>query len=308
MTPTVPDRQIAAVRDFNRFYTRRLGVLEQQFLDSPWSLTEARVLYELAHRMTPLAKEIAAALDIDAGYLSRILQTFSDKGLISRKPLPADRRQIQLGLTTKGQLAAGRLDRSSQDDIAEMLSRLAPGDAARVAQAMATIERLLGGETMRPAATLRAPLPGDMGWVVQSHAALYAAEYGFGPEFEGMVAEIVAQFVASFDAARQRCWIGDIDGQPVGSVFLVRESDEVAKLRLLLVDPAGRGQHLGQRLVRECVGFARACGYQKITLSTHSILIAARKIYQDEGFVRITSEAQRSFGVDLVGETWELQL
>lgn len=268
MTPTVPDRQIAAVRDFNRFYTRRLGVLEQQFLDSPWSLTEARVLYELVHRRTPLAKEIAAALDIDAGYLSRILQTFSDKGLISRKPLPADRRQVQLGLTTKGRLAAGRLDRSSQDDIAEMLSRLVPGDAARVAQAMATIERLLGGETMRPAATLRAPLPGDMGWVVQSHAALYAAEYGFGPEFEGMVAEIVAQFVASFDAARQRCWIGDIDGQPVGSVFLVRESDEVAKLRLLLVDPAGRGQHLGQRLVRECVGFARACGYQKITLST----------------------------------------
>jgi GNAT superfamily N-acetyltransferase len=173
---------------------------------------------------------------------------------------------------------------------------------------MATIERLLGGNTEHPVAALRAPLPGDMGWVVQSHAALYAAEYGFGPEFEGLVAEIVAQFVASFDAARERCWIADIAGQPVGSVFLVRQSDEVAKLRLLLVDPAGRGHGLGQKLVRECIGFARACGYRRIMLSTHSILLAARKIYQDEGFVRVASEPHRSFGVELVGETWELAL
>lgn len=308
MSQAVSDRQIAAVRDFNRFYTRRLGVLEQQFLDSPWSLTEARVLYELAHRKAPLAKEIAAALDIDAGYLSRILQNFSDKGLITRKPLPTDRRQVQLGLTTRGHLAAGRLDRSSQDDIAAMLAELAPVDAARMAQAMTTIERLLGSDTLRPTATLRAPRPGDMGWVVQSHGAVYAAEYGFGQQFEGLVAEIVANFVASFDAARERCWIADIDGQPVGSVFLVRQSDEVAQLRLLLVDPAGRGHGLGQRMVRECIGFALACGYRTITLWTHSILLAARKIYHDEGFVRVASEPHSSFGVELIGETWELKL
>jgi DNA-binding MarR family transcriptional regulator/ribosomal protein S18 acetylase RimI-like enzyme len=306
--PDVADCRIAAVRDFNRFYTRRLGVLEQCFLDSPWSLTEARVLYELAHREAPLARDIAAALAIDAGYLSRLLQTFADKGLITRTPLPADRRQLRLGLTTKGRLAAGRLDRSSQEDIAAMLGELAPQDADRVAQAMATIEQLLGHETARGEATLRGPQPGDMGWVVQSHGALYAADYGFDASFEGLVAEIVAQFVASFDASRERCWIADIAGQPVGSVFLVRQSDEVAKLRLLLVDPAGRGQHLGQRLVRECIGFARACGYRRMTLSTHSILIAARKIYQDEGFVRVASEPHRSFGVELTGETWELRL
>jgi DNA-binding MarR family transcriptional regulator/ribosomal protein S18 acetylase RimI-like enzyme len=299
---------VAAVRAFNRFYTRKLGVLDQHLLNSPYSLTEARVLYELAHRDAPSAKEIGAALGIDAGYLSRIVQNFSDKGLITRKPLPADRRQVQLGLTTKGRLAAGRLDRSSQDDIAAMLAELAPHDADRVAQAMATIERLLGHETARGEATLRGPRPGDMGWVVQSHGALYAAEYGFGAAFEGLVAEIVAQFVASFDASRERCWIAELAGQPVGSVFLVRQSDEVAKLRLLLVDPAGRGHGLGQRLVRECIGFARACGYQRITLSTHSILIAARKIYLGEGFVRVASEPHRGFGVELVGETWELEI
>jgi GNAT superfamily N-acetyltransferase len=189
-----------------------------------------------------------------------------------------------------------------------MLGELAPQDADRVTQAMATIERLLGSDTAHTPATLRDPVPGDMGWVVQSHGAVYAAEYEFGPLFEGLVAEIVANFVASFDASRERCWIAEIAGQPVGSVFLVRQSDEVAKLRLLLVDPAGRGQGLGQRLVRECIGFARQCGYQTITLWTHSILIAARKIYQDEGFVRVASEPHRSFGVELMGETWELTL
>lgn len=309
MMPTVSDQQIAAVRDFNRFYTRRLGVLEQQFLASPYSLTEARVLYELAHREAPSAKEIAAVLDLDAGYLSRILQHFADKGLLIRKPLPADRRQYQLSLTARGRLAFGRLNRSSHDDIAAMLGRLAPSDADRVAQAMTTIEQLLDTPARaRPEATLRAPLPGDMGWVVQSHGALYAAEYGFDAEFEGLVAEIVATFVASFEASRERCWIADIAGEPVGSVFLVRQSDAVAKLRLLLVDPAGRGHGLGKRLVRECIGFARQSGYRKITLSTHSILLAARKIYQDEGFEKVASEPHRSFGVDLVAETWELGL
>ena len=299
---------VAAVRAFNRFYTRKLGVLDQHLLDSPYSLTEARVLYELAHRDAPLAKEIGAALGLDAGYLSRIVQNFSDKGLITRKPLPADRRQVQLGLTAKGRLAFSRLEQRSRDDIATMLATLGVPRSARLVQAMATIEQLRGDADAAPAAILRRPRPGDIGWVVQRHGALYAAEYGFDASFEALVAEIAGKFLASFDASRERCWIADIGGQPVGSVFLVRHSDDVAKLRLLMVDPTGRGHGLGQRLVRECIGFARQCGYRKITLWTHSILAAARKIYQDEGFVRVASEAHRSFGQNLTGETWELEL
>ena len=307
MTSTVPDRRIAAIRGFNRFYTHRLGVLEQQLLDSPYSLTEARVLYELAHRDAPPAKEIGQALGLDAGYLSRIIQTFSDRGLISRKPSPDDRRQLRLSLTAKGRLAFGRLQRASHDDVATMLESLGPARADRVVQAMATIERLIEGQD-EAQATLRPPRPGDIGWVVQSHGALYAAEYGFDASFEALVAQVAAQFVTSFDSARERCWIANIDGRPVGSVFLVRQSDEVAKLRLLLVDPAGRGQGLGQRLTGECIAFARQCGYRKITLWTQSILVAARRIYQDHGFVLTASEPHRSFGQNLVGETWELAL
>jgi DNA-binding MarR family transcriptional regulator/GNAT superfamily N-acetyltransferase len=308
MSQPISADSIAAVRAFNRFYTRKLGVLDQHLLESPYSLTEARVLYELAHRDTPSAKEIGAALGLDAGYLSRIVQNFSDKGLITRKPLPADRRQVQLGLTAKGRLAFSRLERLSHDDIATMLAMLGVPRASRLVQAMATIERLLGDADAAPAAILRSPRPGDFGWVVQSHGALYAAEYGFDASFEALVAEIAGKFLASFDASRERCWIADIDGRPVGSVLLVRHSDDVAKLRLLLVDPAGRGQGLGQRLVRECIGFAQQCGYRKITLWTQSILTAARKIYQDEGFVLVASETHRSFGQNLTGETWELEL
>jgi DNA-binding MarR family transcriptional regulator/GNAT superfamily N-acetyltransferase len=309
MTQPISADSVAAVRAFNRFYTRRLGVLDQHLLDSPYSLTEARVLYELAHRDAPSAKEIGAALGLDAGYLSRIVQNFSDKGLISRKPLPADRRQVQLGLTAKGRLAFSRLERLSHDDIATMLATLGVPRAARLVQAMATIEQLLShADAAAPAAILRSPRPGDIGWVVQSHGALYASEYGFDASFEALVAEIAGKFLASFDASRERCWIADLDGKPVGSVFLVRHSDDVAKLRLLLVDPAGRGQGLGQRLVRESIGFARACGYRKVTLWTQSILTAARKIYQEEGFVLVASDLHRSFGHNLTGETWELKL
>ena len=190
-----------------------------------------------------------------------------------------------------------------------MLAALPRGAGGRLTAAMGTIERLLGAsQAPSPAATLRDPRPGDMGWVVQSHGALYAGEYGFDSSFEGLVAEIAAKFLASFDASRERCWIADIDGVQVGSVFLVRQSDDVAKLRLLLVDPAGRGQRLGQRLVAECIGFAKACGYRKITLWTQSILVAARRIYQDTGFVLVTTEPHRSFGQSLIGETWELEL
>ena len=308
---TEPDSvdQVAAVRGFNRFYTRKLGVLDQHLAKSPFSLSEARVLYELAHRDDLAAKEIGIELGLDPGYLSRIVQKFEDGGLITRKPLPADRRQYRLGLTAKGRQVFAKLNRSSQEEVATMLAALKPADRARLTAAMATIESLLGNETGPvPSAILRDPRPGDMGWVVQSQSTLYASEYGFDSSFEVLVAEITAKFLASFDASRERCWIADIDGVQVGSVFLVRQSDDVAKLRLLLVDPAGRGQKLGQRLVAECISFARACGYRKITLWTQSILVAARKIYQDAGFTHVATEPHRSFGQSLVGETWELEL
>jgi DNA-binding MarR family transcriptional regulator/GNAT superfamily N-acetyltransferase len=303
------DDQIAAVRGFNRFYTRKLGVLDQQLLKSPFSLSEARVLYELAHREDPAAKEIGIELGLDPGYLSRIIQKFDDDGLITRKPLQSDRRQYRLGLTAKGRQAFAKLERSSHDDIADMLATLPRGDGPRLIAAMAMIERLLGASgASAPPAILRGPRPGDMGWVVQSHGALYAGEYGFDSSFEALVAEIAAKFLTSFDASRERCWIADIDGAQVGSVFLVRHSDDVAKLRLLLVDPAGRGQRLGRRLVAECIAFAQACGYRKITLWTQSILVAARKIYQDAGFVLVATEPHHSFGQSLIGETWEREL
>jgi DNA-binding MarR family transcriptional regulator/GNAT superfamily N-acetyltransferase len=303
------DGQIAAVRAFNRFYTFKLGVLGQQLLKSPFSLSEARVLYELAHRDNPAAKEIGIELGLDPGYLSRILQKFDEDGLITRKPLASDRRQYRLGLTAKGRQSFEKLDRSSHDEVADMLATLPAGGGKCLIAAMTAIEELLGtsGVSPRPA-ILRDPRPGDMGWVVQSHGALYAAEYGFDASFEGLVAKITAEFLGSFDASRERCWIADIDGAQVGSVFLVRHSDDVAKLRLLLVDPAGRGQGLGRRLVGECIAFAKAHGYRKITLWTQSILVAARKIYQDAGFVLVATEPHRSFGQSLIGETWELEL
>jgi DNA-binding MarR family transcriptional regulator/GNAT superfamily N-acetyltransferase len=303
------DGQIAAVRAFNRFYTRKLGVLDQHLMQSPFSLSEARVLYELAHRQELAAKEIGTELGLDAGYLSRIVQKFDEDGLITRKPLASDRRQFQLSLTDKGRHAFAKLDRSSHDEVGAMLAALAPGDRSRLTGAMATIERLLGEQaTPMPRATLREPRPGDMGFVVQSHGALYASEYGFDASFEALVADIAAKFLTSFDASRERCWIAELDGVPVGSVFVVRHNDEIAKLRLLLVDPAGRGQGLGKRLVDECISFAKACGYRRITLWTQSILVAARKIYQDAGFELVKSEPHRSFGQNLVGETWEREL
>lgn len=308
MSSTDSGQEIAAVRAFNRFYTRKLGVLDQQLLKSPFSLSEARVMYELAHAGDLAAKEIGLALGLDPGYLSRIIQKFGEDGLVARKPLPSDRRQYQLSLTAKGRASFARLERTSQEHVAAMLGPLSGEDRKRLIGAMDTIERLLAAPRAATPAILRDPRPGDMGWVVQSHGALYASEYGFDASFEALVAEIAAKFVTSFDAARERCWIADIDGRPVGSVFLVRHSDDVAKLRLLLVEPVGRGQGLGRRLVAECISFARACGYRRITLWTQSILVAARKIYQDAGFVRVAAEPHRSFGQNLIGETWEREL
>jgi DNA-binding MarR family transcriptional regulator/N-acetylglutamate synthase-like GNAT family acetyltransferase len=305
----VSDDHVLAVRAFNRFYTRKLGVLDQQLLKTPFSLSEARVLYELAHADELSAKEIGLALGLDPGYLSRIVQNFDEGGLIARKPLPTDRRQYQLSLTAKGRQAFAKLERITQDDVAAMLRPLPSDDRRRLTGAMETIERLLDMPRVdAPAATLREPRPGDMGWVVQSHGALYASEYGFDSGFEALVAEIVAKYMTSFDPSRERCWIADIEGRPVGSVFLVKASDDVAKLRLLLLDPAARGHGLGQRLVAECVSFAKACGYRRMTLWTQSILTAARKIYQDAGFTLVATEPHRSFGQNLIGETWEREL
>ncbi|MGY8665493.1 helix-turn-helix domain-containing GNAT family N-acetyltransferase [Bradyrhizobium sp. UFLA05-109] len=305
----VSDDQVEAVRAFNRFYTRKLGVLDQQLLKTPFSLSEARVLYELAHGGERSAKEIGIELGLDPGYLSRIVQNFDDAGLIARKPLATDRRQYQLSLTARGRQAFARLERSSQEDVAAMLRPLNDADRNRLTGAMDTVERLLAMPRAHPAAaSLRDPRPGDMGWVVQSHGALYASEYGFDSGFEALVAEIVAKYMTSYDASRERCWIADIEGRPVGSVFLVKASDDVAKLRLLLLDPTARGHGVGQRLVAECVAFARACGYRQMTLWTQSILVGARKIYQDAGFKLVASEPHRSFGQNLIGETWEREL
>ena len=302
------DARIAAVRRFNRFYTRKIGILEQHLLHSSFSLTEARVLFELAHRDFSTAKEIGAELGLDPGYMSRIVQTFLDRSLITRKPLASDRRQFQLALTAKGRQAFGRLDRTSHREIGDMLSALPPGSEQRLVESMASIERLLGETDPRPQPVLRTHQPGDMGWIVQQHGLLYARDYDWDTSFEGLTAEIVAQFLKTFDSARERCWVAHIDGMQVGSVFLVKHSDEVAKLRLLLITPQARGLGLGKRLVDECIAFARHCGYRKITLWTQSILVAARGIYRGAGFVHVASEPHHSFGQDLIGETWELDL
>jgi DNA-binding MarR family transcriptional regulator/N-acetylglutamate synthase-like GNAT family acetyltransferase len=266
------------------------------------------VLFELAHRDDPTAKEVGAELGLDRGYLSRIVQSFMEKGLVTRKHIPEDRRQFRLSLTGKGRLAFGRLNRSSHDDVGAMLERLSSNGKERLIDAMMTIERVLEGETKGADIILRPHQPGDMGWVTQQHGLLYARDYGWDISFEGLVADIVAQFLRNFDPARERCWIAEINGRQVGSAFLVKDSEEVAKLRLLLVAPSGRGLGLGKRLVDECVAFARTRGYRKVTLWTQSMLVAARGIYEKAGFVRIASEPHHSFGQDLVGETWELKL
>jgi DNA-binding MarR family transcriptional regulator/GNAT superfamily N-acetyltransferase len=301
--------QIAAVRAFNRFYTRKLGVLDQHLMQSPYSLSEARVLYELAHRQEPSAKEIGTELGLDAGYLSRIVQNFDENGLITRTPLASDRRQYQLALTAKGRQAQAKLERSSQDEVGAMLAKLSATARRRLTEAMATIENLLEPpERARPSFLLRSHRVGDMGWVISRQSIAYADEYGWDISYEALVAEICAQFIKNYDAPREHCWIAEADGRPLGSVFLVRASDEIAKLRLLLVEKEARGLGIGRALVEQCVRSAREKGYKKMTLWTQSILVAARKIYQDAGFTLVASEPHRSFGQSLIGETWEREL
>ena len=309
MIPAPSDSQVAAVRAFNRFYTRKLGALDQHLLDSPFSLAEARVLYELAQHDAISAKEIGLSLGLDAGYLSRIVQSFDEKSLISRTPLPSDRRQQQLSLTAKGRQAYAKLDRSSQKEIAAMLAPLAPSIRDRLVGSMTLIETALQPQQPQHSPVLlRSHRPGDIGWVVSRHGAVYAEEYGWDISFEALVAEIGAQFIKSYDPAREHCWIAELAGEPVGSIFLVKGSDDVAKLRLLLVEKKARGLGVGRALTEQCIRFAREKNYKKLALWTQSILIAARDIYARAGFRKIAEEPHASFGVELMGETWELEL
>jgi DNA-binding MarR family transcriptional regulator/predicted GNAT family N-acyltransferase len=308
-TVSQADSPVAAIRAFNRFYTKKLGVLDQHLLQSPFSLSEARVLYELAHRNAVAAKEIGTALGLDPGYLSRIVQGFEDKGLITRTPLASDKRQQQLGLTPRGRQAFAKLDRSSDGEVVAMLQALDDGARNRLVGAMETIEQILEpAMPARPSFLLRSHRPGDIGWVISRHGAVYAQEYGWDISFEALVAEITAQFLRAFDPEREHCWIAEVDGEPVGSIFLVKSTNDVAKLRLLLVDKKARGLGVGRALVEQCIRFAREKNYKTIVLWTQSILVAARDIYRRAGFRLTAEEPHHSFGVDLVGETWEMQL
>ncbi len=307
-TSAVPEQHIAAMRRFSRFYTRRIGLLQQSFLQSPFSLTEGRVLFELANRKRPTATALADDLGLDHGYLSRILRGFAEKGFVTRARSKEDGRQSLLTLTPKGRKAYAPLEERSQQQVSVLLRKLSPGDQKRVVSAMQTIETLIDGETKKPEVVLRPHRPGDMGWVVARHGALYAKDYGWNSHIEEITAEIVAAFLKNYDPARERCWMAELDGETVGSVFLVRETDEVARLRLLIVDPHARGFGIGKRLTQECIRFARASGYRKITLWTHAILTAARAIYQQAGFKRVEEWVHDEFGKPEASETWELEL
>jgi len=302
---------VAALRRFSRFYTRRIGLLHEGLLGGPLSLTEARLVYELAQRDATTARDLGAELELDSGYLSRLLRGLEERGLIARRPSDTDGRVVLLSLTPAGRDAFAFMDARSRDEVGAMLGRLSEADRRRLTAALATTERLLGGRPDQPGAApymLRPPRPGDMGWVVHRHGALYAQEYGWDESFEALVAEIVAGFLRGFDPRRERCWIAEREGQIVGSVLAVRESEEVVKLRLLYVEPEARGLGIGRRLVDECIRFAREVGYRRLMLWTNDVLVPARRIYQAAGFRLIAEEPHRSFGHDLVGQTWELPL
>ena len=298
------------MRRFNRFYTRRIGVLRKGYLGSPFSLAEARVLYELDRRKDTTASEIAAALDLDQGYLSRLLQQFEKRGLVTRKASKDDARRSHLSLTARGKKAFAPLDVRSQNDAVDLLTKLPETEQKRLVSAMATIEGLSGGSSEKARSyILREPAPGDFGWIVARNAELYWQEYRWGWPFEGICAQIVADFVNKFDPKKERCWIAEMNGENVGTVMLVKDDQPgVARLRLLLVDPKARGLRLGTRLVDECVKFARKAGYKSMTLWTHENLTAARAVYAKAGFTLTSSEKKKSFGKDVVAEYWDMRL
>jgi DNA-binding MarR family transcriptional regulator/GNAT superfamily N-acetyltransferase len=302
------DKRIAAVRRFSRFYTLKIGALGH-LPDSDFSLAQARVLYELAHASDEphtvlTARDLVEVLSIDEGYLSRILRGFERAGFVLRKRALDDRRRHLLQLSSKGRRAFGTLDKNSYRHMRAMLERLTASEQAQVVDALAAVQRLFG--VASPGFVLRPLQPGDIGWVIHRHGAIYAGEYGYDERFEALVAEIAARFVQRFDPGRERCWIAERDGQILGSVFLVSKSRAAAQLRLLLVEPAARGLGVGTRLVSECLRFARQAGYRRVVLWTQSELDAARRIYERAGFHRVSEQAHHSFGRDLVAETWEL--
>lgn len=304
------DPTVEIVRGFNRFYTRKIGVLQEGWLESPFSLTEVRVLYELAHRASPSAAELAQDLGLDPGYLSRMLSRFERRGLIERTPSAQDGRRSLLSLTGQGRATFAPLDARAREEIERMLGELAPAHRSRLVTAMQSIEQVFEapeptGEPFR----LRSHRPGDMGWVVHRHGVLYSREYGWGERFEALAAHIVAEFIEHEDPARERCWIAERpDGEIIGSVFLIQKSKTVAQLRMLLVEPSARGLGLGSRLTQECESFARQAGYKKIMLWTNSVLTGARRIYERAGYRLVKAEPHQEFGEGLIGETWELAL
>ncbi|MGA2738138.1 MAG: helix-turn-helix domain-containing GNAT family N-acetyltransferase [Bryobacteraceae bacterium] len=303
------DRRAERIRRFNRLYTREIGVLTDGLLHSPYSLTEARVLYEIAHRRDATANRLCKELGLDAGYVSRIVTSFRERGLVSRDTASTDRRQHILSLTPKGRSEFATLDQRSHEEARAKLGQLSATDQEELVQALERVGTLLGKRSIVSAPfVLRPHRAGDIGWVVERHGVLYSQEYGWDSSFEALVAEIAGQFIRNFDPKREACWIAERHGARVGSVFLVRKTDRVAQLRLLLVEPSARGFGLGRHLVQECVRFARDAGYQTITLWTNSILHAARRIYEETGFRLVDEKPHHSFGKDLVGQTWELAI
>jgi DNA-binding MarR family transcriptional regulator/GNAT superfamily N-acetyltransferase len=309
MPATSLDRRVAAVRRFNRLYTRRIGVLHDGLLERPFSLTEVRVLFELAHTPDLTAKALRDELGIDAGYLSRLLRRLEDRGLVARTSSAADGRVAHLNLTGAGREEFRTLNARADAEVRDLLGHLSVAQQRTLLGAVQTIEDLLTHEPpRREPYMLRQHQPGDMGWVVHRHGVLYAQEYGWDERFEALVARVVASFIQRFDPQRERCWIAERDGEIVGSVFVVKKSKTVAQLRLLLVEPSARGLGIGARLVDECIRFARQRGYRTMTLWTNNVLHAARRIYQKAGFRLADEKPHNMFGRDLVGQTWELTL
>ena len=317
-TASTAAAHVASLRRFNRFYTRRIGVLDEHLYGTPFTLPQTRVLWELAHHEGTTATELARALDLDPGYLSRLLAALKARRLVRAQRSPADARQSLLFLSATGRKAYAAMNAQSEQQIQGLLSPLDEPNRRRLLQATGTIESLLGGAARKEAAPylLRAPQPGDIGWVIARHGALYAAEYDWDLTFEGLVAQIAGRFVEQFDAKREACWIAERHGENVGCVFLVQARDDktgkpergTAQLRLLIVEPSARGLGIGARLVAECERFARQAGYRRIKLWTQSILVAARAIYAKAGYQLVSSEPHKSFGADLMGEMWELTL
>jgi DNA-binding MarR family transcriptional regulator/GNAT superfamily N-acetyltransferase len=306
---TTTQDPVPTIRAFNRFYTNQVGLLRGKYLDTPYSLTEARLLYELAQGAAVPVIGLRRSLDIDAGYLSRVLGRFESDGLVTRQRDEADARRQVVVLTEAGRRVTGALDKRSAEQVREMLAGVCARDRGRLLDAMGVITDVLGGRSARPRTfTLRPPRAGDMGWVVQQHGAVYAREYGWDSSFEALVARIVAEYLDNQDPRREAAWIAEVDGASAGCVFCVRASDATAKLRLLLVEPWARGMGLGARLVDEVLGFARQAGYSDITLWTNDVLVSARRIYEATGFKLTDEHSHHSFGHDLVGQNWARSL